>query len=163
MPNTSIRAAAEGLPKFTRRGAIGLIAAIVTPTVALTSEVPSMREEAPAPSLTPEEQLAAATAAMESAMIAIHGEGVRILRNGNHIISFLEPEKPRIVEWQGDGEYEVELTKKLQPIFRIGRFPAFDDYNDGRCYRLEPRDAKHLGIRYLHEAELQRVIIRKIR
>ncbi|MDQ0558711.1 hypothetical protein QO004_000486 [Rhizobium mesoamericanum] len=149
--------------EFSRRRTLGLLAGIAAPTTAVGGAAPFTRDAEPTVELTPEEQLAAAVDAMEAAMIAVHGQGVRIIRNENHIVSFLEPEKPRIVEWQGDGDYEVELDDKRRPFFRVTRFPPFDCFKQGRCYRLEPTAAKQLGIRYMFEGELQRALIRKIR
>lgn len=162
MPNT-IQAAAEGMPTFTRRKALGFLAAIATPTAAVASAAPLLRKEPAAPSLTPQEQLEAAIAAMEAAMIAVHGEGVRVYRDDNDMVSFLKPKKPRIVEWQGDGVYEIKLADGKQPMFRIVRSSAHDHFTDGRCFKLEPVYAKSLGVRYMYERDLQRVLIRKIR
>ncbi|NTF43090.1 hypothetical protein [Rhizobium rhizogenes] len=146
----------------TRRRALGFMAAITASTATVAAAAPFLRDKPSEPALSREEQLEAAIVAMEAAMIAIHGTGVRIIRNENHLVSFIEPEKPSIVEFQGTGYYEIKIADNLAPIFHVVRFSAFDDFKDGRCFRLEPRDAKRLGIRYMYEHDLQRVIIRKI-
>ncbi|WP_431321649.1 hypothetical protein [Rhizobium sp. YTU87027] len=146
--------------ELSRRRTLGLLAGIAAPTTTVAGAAPFLRDSEPTAELTPEEQLAAAVAAMEAAMIAVHGEGVHISRSGNHIIAFMEPRKPR--EWQGDGDYEIKLGDS-RPFFRIVRSSVHDDLKDGRCFRLEPVHAKSLGIRYMYERDLQRVLIRKIR
>lgn len=152
----------EGGAMFTRRRALGFMAALTASTATIAGASPFLHAKPSEAVRTPEEQLNDAIATMEAAMIAIHGVGVRIIRNENHFISFLEPEKARITEFQGDGYYEVKIADNTMPIFHVFRFSAYDDFKDGRCFRLEPRDAKHLGIHYMYERDLQRALVRKL-
>lgn len=69
---------------------------------------------------------------------------------------------PRKMEYQGDGEYEVRLSKTSGPIFIITRWPSGDSVDEGRCFQLCPRDALHLGTRYVFEDYLRTILIRKI-
>ncbi|WP_225040501.1 hypothetical protein J4T87_0028355 (plasmid) [Rhizobium sp. T1473] len=101
----------------------------IWPTCALRMRV--TRRTVDPPPATPEEQLAAPVEAMEAGMIAVRSQDVRIIGNGNHIISFLEPERPRIVEWQGDGR-RGRANEEALPIFCIVRFSAFDDFKEDR-------------------------------
>lgn len=141
----------------------GAVVAATAPAVAVAA-TPFIQVDAPAAALTPQEQLEAAVAVMEAAMVAIHGEGVRIIRNENHIVSFLEPEKPRIVPFQGDGDYEVSLSDRHRPIHNVVRFSRFDCGQGGRCFRLKPtHSSKKEDVYYMFERDLERVLIRKIR
>lgn len=141
----------------------GALIAASTPAVAVAGSAPFIQIGA-VPELTPQESLEAAVAVMEAAMVAVHGEGVRIIRNANHIVSFLEPEKPRIVPFQGDGDYEICLSDRHRPIHNVIRFGAFDHIKEGRCFRLRPtHSSKKKDVYYMFERELERVLIRKIR
>jgi len=141
----------------------GAVVAATTPAVAVAA-TPFIQLGPVAPELTPQEQLEAAVAVMEAAMVAVHGEGVRIIRNQNHIVSFLEPEKPRIVPFQGDGDYEIHLSDSHRPIRNVVRFSRFDCGSGGRCFQLRPtHSSKKKDVYYMFERELERVLIRKIR
>lgn len=116
----------------------GALVAASTPAVALAGSAPLIEVGSVSPKPTPQERLEAAVVAMQAAMVGVHGEGVRIIRNQNHIVSFLEPEKPRIVPFQGDGDYEISLSDKHRPIYNVVRFSRFDCVSAGRCFRLRP-------------------------
>lgn len=142
----------------------GAVVAASTPAVAVAASAPFIQAAALAPQPTPQAQLEAAVAIMEAAMIAVHGEGVRIIRNENHIVSFLEPEKPRIVQFQGDGDYEIHLSDSHRPIHNVVRFSRFDCVRGGRCFQLRPtHSSKKKDICYMFERDLERVLIRKVR
>ncbi len=141
----------------------GAVVAATTPAMAVAA-TPFIQVDAVVPELTPQEQLEAAVAVMEAAMVAVHGEGVRIIRNANHIVSFLEPEKPRIVPFQGDGDYEIHLSDSHRPIRKVVRFSRFDCVSGGRCFQLRPAHSrKNKDVYYMFEPELERVLIRKVR
>ncbi|KQW62671.1 MULTISPECIES: hypothetical protein [unclassified Ensifer] len=149
-----------------RRGFLkGAVVAASTPAVAVAAAAtPFLQVNAVAPQPTPKEQLEVAVAAMEAAMVAVHGQGVRIIRNENHIISFLEPEKPRIVQFQGDGDYEINLSDRHRPIHNVVRFSHFDCGQGGRCFRLKPtHSSKKKDVYYMFERDLELVLIRKVR
>ena len=109
---------------------------------------------------TPEAQLERAVEALFAAMTRIHGEGCWIQRNGNSIIAVMEPVRPRIVEFQGPGKYEVEIGK-TKPIMAITRAPDHDSPRFGRCFYAVPQPAD-LKRRYYFEDELRKILIRKI-
>ena len=135
------------------------------PAVAAALSVPAAAfaiEHVQPQELTPQEKLDQAFAALEAAMIEIHGEGVLSKRNGNRLLCVVEPERPRIVEFAGAGYYEVFVSNTRQPIYWVERSPEKDSATHGRCYRLTPRDAKHLGTHYSYEGFLKTVLIRKI-
>ena len=142
----------------------GAVVAASTPAVAVAAASPFIQVDAVAAELTPQEQLEAAVAVMEAAMVAVHGEGVRIIRNENHIVSFLEPERPRIVPFQGDGDYEIHLSDSHRPIRNVVRFSRFDCVSGGRCFRLRPTHSRtSKDVYYMFERDLERVLIRKVR
>ncbi len=152
-----------GEAMFTRRRALGLMGAITASTASVAGAAPLLRPKTADPILTPEAQLEAAVAALEEAMVAIHGDdSVRVVRDGNNFISVIKRPKPYIREWQGAGYYEVKIAWNLAPIFHVVHFSAFDDFKDGRCFRLAPRDADEVGIRYMYERDLQRALVRKL-
>ncbi|KAB2763052.1 hypothetical protein [Brucella anthropi] len=65
-------------------------------------------------------------------------------------------------KWQGDGYYEVLDRGKLQ-IQSVVRFSAFDDENDGRCFRCSPAIPSGRGdIVYRYEASLDAALVRKV-
>jgi hypothetical protein len=142
--------------KTTRRSFLGGVAVASLPVAASASAIVAV------PEITPQQQLDSAVEVLEAAMVAVHGEGVQLIRNGNALITFLEPFKPRIVEWQGKGFYEVEFTAKIRPIFLVERRADCDCIKLGRCFKLTPRDAKHLGVRYMFEPDLRLALVRKI-
>lgn len=148
-----------------RRGFLkGALAAASTPAVAAASATPSIQAGAAAPEPTAQERLETAVAVMEAAMVAVHGQGVRIIRNENHIISFLEPEKPRIVPFEGDGDYEISVSDRHRPIHNVIRFSRFDCGQGGRCFQLKPTHSpKRKDVYYMFESDLERVLIRKVR
>lgn len=65
-------------------------------------------------------------------------------------------------KWQGDGYYEVIDRGKLQ-IQSVVRFSAFDDENDGRCFRCSPAIPLGRGdIAYRYEGSLDAALVRKV-
>lgn len=151
------------MANLTRRAALGFMGAITASTASVAGAAPFLRPKAVDPALTPEAQLEAAVIALEAAMVAIHGDGsVRVVRDGNNFVSVIKRLKPYIIEWQGDGFYEVKIAWNKAPIFHVIRFGPFDDFKDGRCFRLAPRDADEVGIRYMYERDLQRALVRKL-
>ena len=109
---------------------------------------------------TPEAQLERAVEALFAAMTRIHGEGCWIQRNDNSMIAVMEPVRPRIVEFQGPGKYEVEIGK-LKPIMWVERAPELDRPSMGRCFRAIPQPAD-MPTRYYFEEELRTILIRKL-
>ena len=74
----------------------------------------------------------------------------------------VEPYKPRIVEFAGPGHYEVEISESRRPIYFVERAASHDSVALGLCFKLTPRDAKHLGVHFMFENDLKRALIRKI-
>jgi len=138
----------------TRRGFFGHIAGVAAAGAILHVGLPD--------AATAQARIDAATDELFAAMEQLHGPGVQLIRNANHIVSVVEPYKPRIVEFAGPGHYEVEMSNRKRPIYFVERAAPRDNLNLGKCYRLTPRDAKHLGVRFMFENDLKRALIRKI-
>lgn len=143
----------------TRRSFLGGITIAAVPTGAATAY--ALAPVSPDRQITPGERLEAAVVELQAAMTLIHGEGVQLIRNGDRCIAVMEPHKPRIVEFAGPGFYEVEHGKAA-PIYYVERDPKFDSVKEGRCFKLTPRDAKHLGVHYNFEHHLRTVLIKKL-
>lgn len=138
----------------TRRGFLGHLAGVAAAGAIVQVGVPA--------TVSADERIEAAVETIRAAMVEIHGEGCEVIRNGNHLVSVISPPKPRIVEFAGAGYYEVEQSKTVRPIYYVERYVAHDSLTAGRCYRLTPRDAKHLGTHFMFEGDLRLALIRKI-
>jgi hypothetical protein len=138
----------------TRRGFFGHVAGVAAAGAILHVGLPD--------AATAQARIDAATDELFAAMEQLHGPGVQLIRNKNHIVSVVEPYKPRIVEFSGPGYYEVEVTEKKRPIYYVERSASNDSLTMGKSYRLTPRDAKHLGVHFMFENDLKRALIRKI-
>lgn len=138
----------------TRRGFFGHVAGVAAASAILHVGLPD--------AATAQARLEAATDELFAAMTEIHGPGVQLIRNKNHIVSVVEPYKPRIVEFAGPGFYEVELSDRKRPIYFVERAASKDSLISGRRFKLTPRDAKHLGVYFMFENDLKRALIRKI-
>lgn len=113
--------------------------------------------------ISPGERLEAAVLELEAAMIAIHGEGVRVIRETNKSLRFLEPFRPRIVEYAGAGRYEVEVSPGNHIIYAIDRDPKRrDDPVEGRCFRCVPETGRPRQTVFMFEDYLRTVLIRRI-
>lgn len=97
------------------------------------------------PAETPDEELERTLGALVAAMTRIHGEGVRIVRNGNVGICVMEPDRPELFNFTGAGLYELRLDG-VRRFWRVERAAMHDDpAGYGRAfwvappYRLEER------------------------
>lgn len=138
----------------TRRGFLGHIAGVATAGAIIHVVLPD--------AVSAHERIEAATDELLAAMTDLHGEGCQLIRNGNHIVSVLEPHKPRIVEYAGEGLYEVERSKTARPIYYVERSPLNDSASLGRYFKLTPEYAKSLGAHFMFEGDLRLALIRKI-
>lgn len=131
------------------------------PAVATTSLTPAAAIAAqPVEATTAQEDIDRAFEALAAAMKRFHGDGCIASRNENRILYVMEPVRPRIVEFQGPGRYEIEADGK-QPLFYVERAPQFDHRIDGRCFKATP-EVKRLGTRYYYEGYLRTILIRKL-
>ncbi|MEN5300091.1 hypothetical protein ABE530_17345 [Brucella sp. TWI559] len=69
---------------------------------------------------------------------------------------------PVASKWQGDGLYEV-LDGDNVKILSVVRWSAYDDPNDGRCFRFSPRIPLRGGeIVYRYEYIIDDYLMRKV-
>ncbi len=69
---------------------------------------------------------------------------------------------PLASKWQGDGLYEV-LDGDNVKILSVVRWSAYDDPNDGRCFRFSPRIPLRGGeIVYRYEYIIDDYLVRKV-
>ncbi|MDO6963996.1 twin-arginine translocation signal domain-containing protein [Rhizobium alvei] len=134
MPIAPIPATAEGLPinlnrrRFLAAAPAAAGALLPIPALAVTS-----------PPETPQEELDRAVGALFAAMTRIHGEGVRIIRNGNSGICVMAPDRPELFNFTGAGLYEVQ-HEGGRPIWRMERAPEHDDpAGYGRAFWVTPQ------------------------
>jgi len=103
MPNTSVPAAAEGLPSFTRRSFLGGVAITAIPSAAVAIEVSSTHNQA----LTPEQRIQVAVKEIEAAMAE---------RFPDFLISAtIEDKRPQI--YKPGGFYEGDITRSMVSIY----------------------------------------------
>jgi hypothetical protein len=137
---------------ISRRTALGFLADAAVPSAAVAGVSLATAKPAdtlPSPERAPEE----AVKALEAAMTAIHGEGVSILRNGNHCICVTEPASAdRRIHWSWSvrGRRPENMSDHVR---RAG--PSV------RPSRQRPRlqgspEPKQLGTRYYYEHHLRR-------
>lgn len=138
----------------TRRGFFGHVAGVAAASAILHVGLPD--------AATAQARIDAATDELFAAMEELHGPGVQLIRNKNHIVSVVEPYKPRTVEFAGPGFYEVEISESRRPIYFVERAALHDSLALGPCFKLTPRDAKHLGVHFMFENDLKRALIRKV-
>lgn len=69
---------------------------------------------------------------------------------------------PLPAKWQGDGDYEVKIGHDVR-VLSVVRWSAFDDIDDGRCFRFSPRiPSARDEIVYRYEAAIDAVLVRKV-
>lgn len=122
----------------------------------------------PAPQLSDEQRLEAAVNELVAAMEAIHGQGVRIERDGSNFLNFTKP--PRSAEFQGAGFYEYDNGENLRSPWKaatpktawVEPAPRFDSAREGRCFSLAVQHGGRTETIHVYEPHLRRMLIRKL-
>ncbi|MBQ0707873.1 hypothetical protein [Ochrobactrum sp. AP1BH01-1] len=94
-----------------------------------------------------------------SAAAALPAEAFR--RLPTHTVNQSTNTVPTYDDWQGDGYYEVNDCGRVR-VMSVVRWSAFDDPEDGHCYRFNA----HLGygddISYRYASAMDAAIVRKV-
>ncbi|MGB3348408.1 MAG: hypothetical protein WBA85_06565 [Brucella anthropi] len=70
-------------------------------------------------------------------------------------------EVPTYADWQGDGYYEVNDCGRVR-VMSVVRWSAFDDPEDGHCYRFSAYHVHADDISYRYASAMDAAIIRKV-
>jgi hypothetical protein len=108
-----------------------------------------------ATTITPEARLERAITEMVAAMTLMHGQECGVYRNEERAIVFFHN---RVVAFQGDGVYEIELGK-ARPVVMVERWPSIDHATDGKGFKITPKAGNPW---YTHEHYLKYMLTEKL-